>query len=352
MKKKVLSLSLALILVLGLLLAGCKDEKANQPIVTEGQIIVLVPEAAAGWDAAVVKYAQEEAAAMTGGITAEVRTSASAKDQIAQIDSICASTTPPAGVIVYPYDKTLESSMSKLADSGIPFLQFERIFDTEAVNSDVVANIKGDITGVGKEVALRFINDGMEPGDKTFVLVADTSADSDARKKGFTAILLDNGWTEQQISENIVYSRSAENDRAAAQQIFTEWIAEKSVEELAQYHYVFANTDEMALGILQALAGDGVEQAKKDIFLTSTMAMGSSQGVSELYRALDGTHENAAYPNIIANIDVFSVTYDPAMIKTAMRTLVSYLGGEKIVRDHTLGVEIVDYVNASEYPGY
>ncbi len=49
-----------------------------------------------------------------------------------------------------------------------------------------------------------------------------------------------------------------------------------------------------------------------------------------MYQVLKGEHANAAYPDIIANFDLFTVTYDPAMVKTAIQDMVTHLSGEAV----------------------
>ncbi|MDR3072818.1 MAG: substrate-binding domain-containing protein [Clostridiales Family XIII bacterium] len=352
MRKKLLAITLIAVLALSLL-GACgekKDDTAGSDVKT-GEIAVLVPSADHGWTGAVLTYAQEEADSLSGDITAKVYAATSAKEQSEQIDDLLAQNKPPVGIVILPYDNTLESAIVKIAESDIPFVQFDRIIDNETVTAKVVANVKGDNEGIGKESALRFIQDGIKPGDNVYVIIGDTSSVPQMRNKGFTDTLKDNDWTDDQINA-IEYSKATGWSRSEGKQIFIDWVNGKTAEQIGTYKYIFTHDDEIAMGILEALASSEIEQSKKDAFLASIEAIGTSSGLNEMYEVLKGQHANTAYPDLVANFDLFSVTYDPAMIKHAIEDMVKFLNGEEVPKDDTISVAVVDETNVNDFQGF
>jgi ribose transport system substrate-binding protein len=327
------------------------DSGSEAPPAAGGEIAVLVPSADHGWTGAVLTYAQEEAAAIGGDYTAKVYAATDAKAMSQQIDDLLAAATPPAGIVILPYDNTLEAAMQKVAESGVPFVMFDRIIDNASIQEKVVANVKGDNEGIGKETAKRFIADGLQPGDKIYVIIGDTSSVPQMRNDGFVAELKANGWTDEQIA-TIEYSAPTGWSRAEGKKIFIDWINAKTAEELADYHWLFTHDSEIAMGILEALSGSDIEAAKKDAFLEATTAFGSSSGLDEIYQVLKGEHSNGAYADIVKNFDLFDVTYDPAMIKNAIQDLLKSLQGESVPKDDTISVSVVDSTNVSEFQGF
>ena len=299
-KKKLLALLTASALTVGLL-SGCgggggttespSGGGETTPVNTEtepgaasgGDIYVLVPNADHGWTGAVLNYAQEKAEEVNaeGSYNVVVQAATDAKNQQEQIDDLLAAATPPAGIVILPYDNTMESSMASIAATDIPFIMVDRIIDNPVVQEKVTANVKGDNEGIGKATAERFIADGLQPGDKLYVMIGDTSSVPEMRNKGFTETLAANGWSEEQLA-SIEYSAATGWSRSTGKQLFTDWINSKTVEELGEYHYIFTHDDEIGMGILEALSGTEIEQAKKDAFLASVDSIASS---SEIGRA-------------------------------------------------------------------
>jgi ribose transport system substrate-binding protein len=358
MKKKLLAISLALIMVLATFAAcgSSSDSSASAgsaggDAAITGEIAVLVPSADHGWTGAVLKYAQEEAAALSGNITAKVYAATDPKEQSQQIDDLLAQSTPPIGIVILPHDNTLESAMAKVAASGIPYVMYDRIIDNPTVQDAVVANVKGDNEGIGQATAIRFKEKGLVAGDKVYVMIGDTSSVPEMRNNGFTTQLAADGWTAEQL-DTIEYSKATGWSRSEGKQIFIDWINSKTVKEIGDYHFIFTHDDELGMGILEALSGTEIEQAKKDAFLESVISLGSSSGLNEMYDVLKGQHSNTAYPALVENFDLFSVTYDPAMIKQAIHDMVDYLNGQDVSKDDTIPVSVVDATNVNEFQGF
>ncbi|MDR1272746.1 MAG: substrate-binding domain-containing protein [Clostridiales Family XIII bacterium] len=351
MKKKLFAILMAAIMVFAFAACSSGDSGGGEAS-GGGEIAVLVPSADHGWTGAVLNYAEEYAADNTSDYTIKVYAATDAKEQAQQIDDMLASSTPPAGIVILPYDNTLESAMTKVAQSDIPFIMYDRIIDAEAVQEKVVANVKGDNEGIGIATADRFADkDGMVAGDKVYVMIGDTSSVPEMRNQGFKDELKTLGWTDDQIA-TLEFSKATGWSRSEGKQIFIDWLNGKTGDEIATYHYIFTHDDEIAMGILEALAGSDIDAAKKDAFLTNVVSIGTSSGLNEIYEVLKGEHANSAYPDIVQNFDLFSVTYDPGMVKTAIEDMVKHLGGEEIAKDHTISVDVVDSTNVTEYQGF
>ena len=151
-KKKLLALLTASALTVGLL-SGCgggggttespSGGGETTPVNTEtepgaasgGDIYVLVPNADHGWTGAVLNYAQEKAEEVNaeGSYNVVVQAATDAKNQQEQIDDLLAAATPPAGIVILPYDNTMESSMASIAATDIPFIMVDRIIDNPVV---------------------------------------------------------------------------------------------------------------------------------------------------------------------------------------------------------------------------
>jgi hypothetical protein len=106
------------------------------------------------------------------------------------------------------------------------------------------------------------------------------------------------------------------------------------------------------MGIMEALVGSDIETAKKDALLTSIIAIGSASGLDELYDVLRNQHDNNSYAEIMENIDLFSVTYDPSTIKHAIEVMVNFLDGETVTKEDITPSEVVDAMNVQNFNGY
>lgn len=313
-------------------------------------IAILVPNADHGWTGSVLTYAEEKAAEINaaGVYTAKVISSTDAANQISQIEDIIDNESA-ASIVILPQDNTLEATMKKLADSGIPFVMFDRVIDSVA--DKAVASVMGDNNGIGVETAKRFIADGMQPEDKILVFPGDNSSVPEMRNAGFQSELLANGWTEEQI--NAIESTAFTGwSRSTAKQLFTEWLDSKTVEEIAEYKWVFTHDSEIVMGMLEALKSTEIDDAKKEAFQNAGVHLASSSGLNELYSVLRGIHQKDYSAEIAGLADFFDVTYDPAMIKTAIDDMIVALEGGELEKTHVITVSVVDANNVNEFQGF
>lgn len=313
-------------------------------------IAILVPNADHGWTGAVLTYAEEKAEAINaeGKYTAKVISSADPANQISQVEDIIENESAKS-IVILPQDNTLETTMKKLADSGIPFVMFDRVIDTVA--EQAVASVKGDNEGIGAETAKRFIAAGMVPGDKILIMPGDNSSVPQMRNDGFFGVLLENGWTQEQVDaiESTAYTGWS---RSEGKKLFTEWLDSHTVEEIAEYKWIFTHDDEIGMGILEALKSSEIDTAKKEAFLTAGVHLASSSGLNEMYSVIKGIHQKDYSAEVAGLADLFTVTYDPAMIQIACDDMIASLDGGEVAKDHVIPVSVVDATNVNDFRGF
>ena len=336
--KKIVALLLALMLVCSAAAMAATD------------IAILVPNADHGWTGAVLTYAEEKAEAINaeGKYTAKVISSADPANQISQVEDIIENESAKS-IVILPQDNTLETTMKKLADSGIPFVMFDRVIDTVA--DAAVASVKGDNEGIGAETAKRFIAAGMVPGDKILIMPGDNSSVPQMRNDGFFGVLLENGWTQEQVDaiESTAYTGWS---RSEGKKLFIEWLDSNTVEEITACKWIFTHDDEIAMGILEALKSSEIDTAKKDAFLSAGVHLGTSSGLNEIYSVLKGIHQKDYSAEVAGLADLFSVTYDPAMIQIACDDMIASLDGGEVAKDHVIPVSVVDATNVNDFRGF
>lgn len=360
--KKILALALALVLVLALF-AGCSSpaptetDPVDEPTAPvdeptgEGKTIaILVPNADHGWTGAVMTYAEEMAKTVNdaGAYAATVITSTDAANQISQVEDLIENKSADA-VVILPQDNQLEATMKKLAESGIPFVMFDRVIDS--VFDSAVASVKGDNEGIGSATAARFIEDGMQPGDNILIMPGDNSSVPEMRNNGFFTTLLENGWTQEQV-DAIKSTAYTGWSRSEGKKLFTEWLEASTIDEITATKWIFTHDDEIAMGILEALKSSDIDEAKKEAFLNAGVHLGTSSGLNEIYSVLKGIHQKDYTAEVEKLGDLFSVTYDPAMIKTAVQDMIDHLDGNNVAKDHVISVEVVDATNVDQYQGF
>lgn len=328
--------------------AAAAEDPASAP--TGNKLAILVPNADHGWTGAVMTYAEEMAAEVNaaGAYEATVITSTDAANQISQVEDLIENKSADA-VVILPQDNQLEATMKKLADSGIPFVMFDRVIDS--VSANAIASVKGDNEGIGAQTAQRFIDKGLQPGDPVLIMPGDNSSVPEMRNNGFKSVLLENGWTQEQV-DAIKSTAYTGWSRSEGKKLFTEWLETSTVEEIAATKYIFTHDDEIAMGILEALKSSDIDEAKKAAFLGAGVHLGTSSGLNEIYSVLKGIHQKDYTAEVAQLADLFSVTYDPAMIKIAIQDMIDSLNGQEVAQDHVVPVEVVDATNVENYQGF
>lgn len=324
----------------------------------EGEhIYVLTAPEDHGWTGSVATFAKEKIEEINaeGTYTAELITSANAGEQIVNIEDIIAAGEENIAFVIQPIDDTVQSAIQQIVDAEIPYVAFDRIID--GVAASAVSNVKGDNTGIGAAAAAYFVQEGMQPGDAVYVYEGDTSSVTSLRDSGFTDYLTGNleyegnvigedaKWTEDDL-KSITYSGAMNWSRSETKTSFESLMGDASNAEIKWF---YAEDDELAMGILEALQGGGIDDATKEKFLDNAPYITGCGGLDELYAVMRGE----SFADIAEKCGgIVSVTYSPAMIQTAIQDMVDYLNGDTVEQDHVIACEIVTAENVTEYPSF
>lgn len=244
---------------------------------------------------------------------------------------------------------------SKGVDAEIPYVAFDRII--EGVADSAVSNVKGDNEGIGAACAAYYTEQGLKPGDAVYVYEGDTSSVTTLRDEGFTKYLTgeleydgktiadDAKWSEDDL-KSITYSGAMNWSRSDTKTAYESLLGDASN---ADIKWFYAEDDELAMGILEALQGGGIDDATKEKFLGNAPYLTGCGGLDELYAVLRGE----SFTDIADQFGgIVSVTYSPAMIQTAIQDMVDYLDGKDVEQDHVIACEIVNKDNVKDYPSF
>ena len=345
MKRKTLAILTAAAMAAGSLSAGVCVYAADDAT----HIYVLTAPEDHGWTGSVATFAKEKVEEVNndGKYTAELITSANAAEQIVNIEDIVASGEDNIAVVIQPIDDTVQSA--------IPYVAFDRIID--GVSSSAVSNVKGDNEGIGAAAAAYFVSEGMTPGEAVYVYEGDTSSVTSLRDSGFTEYLTgeleydgetiadDKKWTEDDL-KSITYSGAMNWSRSDTKTSFESLLGDSAN---ADIKWFYAEDDELAMGILEALQGGGIDDATKEAFLGNKPYITGCGGLDELYAVMRGE----SFQDIAEQCGgIVSVTYSPAMIQTAIQDMVDHLDGEEVEQDHVIACEIVNSDNVKDYPSF
>ena len=314
------------------------------------EIAIMVPSADHGWTGAVLTYAQEKAEEINaeGNYEAKVYAATDVDNQIQQVDDLLAAPDGLAGIVILPYDNGLQSTLEKIAVAGIPFVQFDRVINSDILDENVLANVKGDNVGIGYETGKRLLADGLAKEDYVYEMIGDNSSVPELRSQGFRDALKEAGWTDEDIEAAVVKSAATGWSRDTGKELFESWFGSAQC-DTSKKLWIFTHDDEIAMGVLESLNGSALDETKKAEFLGQLQALAGSSGLAEMYAVLKDKHQTIARPT---DYDIFSVTYDPAMIKEACDVMIRGLSGEEIEKDYVIPVSVVDAENVDEFQGF
>ena len=226
---------------------------------------------------------------------------------------------------------------------------YDRVIDAVAENA--VSVVKGDNEGIGLETAKRFVADGLQPGDNVLIIPGDNSSVPEMRNNGFFKGLLEAGWTQEQV-DGIKSTAYTGWSRSEGRRLFTEWLDSNTIDDIKANRYIFTHDDEIAMGMLEALKSSDIDPGKKEAFLGAKVNLGTSSGLNEIYSVLRGIHQKDYTAEVAQLNDLFSVTYDPGMIKIAIQDMVDHLDGKEVPKDHVVPVSVVDATNVDQFQGF
>jgi ribose transport system substrate-binding protein len=310
-----------------------------------------------GWTGSVATFAKEKIEEINndGSYSAELITSTDAADQITKIEDILAKGEKDIAFVVQPMDDTVQSAIQEIVDADIPYVAFDRIID--AVSTSAISNVKGDNEGIGAGAAAYFVSLGLTPGEAVYVYEGDTSSVTTLRDQGFVEYLTgeisfdgetisdDLKWSEDDL-DAISYSGAMNWSRSDTKTSFESLLGEASNAEIKWF---YAEDDELAMGILEALNGGGISDETKEAFLANGPVITGCGGLDEYYEVLRGN----SYTDIVSQCGgVMSVTYSPSMIQTAIQDMVDYLNGEEVEQDHVIRCENVTADNVADYKSF
>ena len=336
---------------------GGEESEESSEKVGGTHIYVLTAAEDHGWTGSVATFAKEKVEEVNGEGTysAEVITSANANEQITKLEDIVASGEKDIAVVIQPMDDTVQSAIQQLVDAEIPFVAFDRIID--AVSAAAVSNVKGDNQGIGAGAAGKNIEKGMKPGAKLNVYEGDTSSVTTLRDGGFTEYLTgelefggskiadDAKWTEDDL-DSITYSGAMNWSRSDTKASYETLMGDTSN---ADIKWIYAQDDELAMGIMEALNGGGISDSTKEAIYAAKPFITGCGGLGEYYDVIGGE----SYADITENLGgVMSVTYSPSMIQTAIQDMVDYLDGKDVEQDHVIACENVVPENVADYPSF
>ncbi|WP_313186072.1 substrate-binding domain-containing protein [Lacrimispora sp.] len=318
--------------------------------------VLTVPEDH-GWTGSVATFAKQKIQEVNenGTYTAELITSANAAEQIRNIEDIVSKGETDIAMVIQPIDDTVQSAIQGVIDAGIPYVAFDRIID--GVSGKAVSNVKGDNSGIGAGAAAYFVSLGLTPGEPIYVYEGDTSSVTTLRNEGFTKYLTgelefggevinaDKKWSQDDL-KSITYSGAMNWSRSDTKTSFESLMGDS---KNANIKWFYAEDDELAMGILEALSGGGIDEATKETFLSGKPVITGCGGLDELYEVLRGK----TYEDIASKCGgIMSVTYSPSMIQTAIEDMVDYLDGKQVTQDHVIACENVTSENVTEYPSF
>ncbi|PJJ30886.1 substrate-binding domain-containing protein [Lacrimispora celerecrescens] len=344
--------------------AAVKTESTTAETVKETEVVkegthiyvLTVPEDH-GWTGSVATFAKQKIQEVNenGTYTAELITSANAAEQIRNIEDIVSKGEKNIAMVIQPIDDTVQSAIQGVIDAGIPYVAFDRIID--GVSGKAVSNVKGDNSGIGAGAAAYFVSLGLTPGEPIYVYEGDTSSVTTLRNEGFTKYLTgelefggevinaDKKWSQDDL-KSITYSGAMNWSRSDTKTSFESLMGDSNN---AKIKWFYAEDDELAMGILEALSGGGIDEATKDTFLSGKPVITGCGGLDELYEVLRGK----TYVDIASKCGgIMSVTYSPSMIQTAIEDMVDYLDGKQVTQDHVIACENVTSENVTEYPSF
>jgi ribose transport system substrate-binding protein len=292
---------------------------AGHAIAADKKVVaVSIPAADHGWTAGVVyhaKAAADEINKAFPNVEVVVKTSPSAADQVSALEDLSASRKPDALVILPYTSEELTQPVKAIKDMGTFITVVDRGLTDEGIQDLYLA---GDNIAVGANTA-KFMIDKLGGKGDIVVLRGIPTVIDDERIKGFEDTIKG---TDIKILD-IQYANWNSDEAFKLMQDY-----------LAKYPHidaVWANDDDMLLGVLEAVKQSGRTDIK--------LALGGNGMKDIVKKVIDGDEMTPV-----------ETPYPPAMIKTAIYMTVANLVGQAPVRGAVkLDAPLITQDNAAEY---
>lgn len=292
---------------------------AGQALAADKKVVaVSIPAADHGWTAGVVyhaKAAADEINKAFPGVEVVVKTSPSAADQVSALEDLSASRKPDALVILPYSSEELTEPVKAIKDKGTFITVVDRGLTDPSIQDLYLA---GDNIAVGANTA-KFMIDKLGGKGDIVVLRGIPTVIDDERIKGFEDTIKG---TDIKILD-IQYAHWNSDEAFKLMQDY-----------LAKYPHidaVWANDDDMLLGVLEAVKQSGRTDIK--------LALGGNGMKDIVKKVIDGDEMTPV-----------ETPYPPAMIKTAIYMTVANLVGHAPVRGAVkLDAPLITKDNAAEY---
>jgi len=281
-------------------------------------VAVSIPAADHGWTAGVVYHAKAAADEINKAfpdIDVVVKTSPSAADQVSALEDLSASRKLDALVILPYTSEELTQPVKAIKDMGTFITVVDRGLTDEGIQDLYLA---GDNIAVGTNTA-KFMIDKLGGKGDIVVLRGIPTVIDDERIKGFEDTI--KGTDIKVLDMQYAHWNSDEGFKLMQ-------------DYLAKYPHidaVWANDDDMLLGVLEAVKQSGRTDIK--------LALGGNGMKDIVKKVIDGDEMTPV-----------ETPYPPAMIKTAIYMTVANLVGQAPVRGAVkLDAPLITKDNAAEY---
>lgn len=281
-------------------------------------IAVSIPAADHGWTAGVVYHAQAAAAEIQAAfpnIEVIVKTSPSAAAQVSALEDLAATRQPDALVILPYSSEELTGPVQAVKDAGT----FITVVDRGLTDPDIQdLYVAGDNIAVGSTTA-KFLIDNMDGKGDVVVLRGIPTVIDDERIQGFQDTI---AGTDIKVLD-IQYANWNSDEAFTLMQDY-----------LAKYPHidaVWANDDDMLLGVLEAI---------------------KQSGRTEIKYALGGNGMKEIIEKVMAGdaMTPIETPYPPSMIKTAIYMTAAQFNGQAPARGTVkLDAPLITKDNAAEY---
>lgn len=359
--KRLITILLALVMVLGLVACGQTEPEAavNEPTVpptmapyvpAAKSICLLVPEAEEGWDAQAAEAAKAVADEINaaGEITVTVKTYADAAAQVEILEEIASTSTGDGslGVVLMPAGEETEAALQKLLEANVSYALAGNIPESAAAAS--VTNISYDHRQIGAAAAAYLVNSGLT--QKNDLVILEGVSEEDALKtEGFKLYLegkmeVDGATIETPWNSfaTVAYSDMESATREGAKKYFESYMEDGN---RAYTGYFAAWDDTYLLGILDALQDEYITSTnRKHLYDMKPVFTGFGAGaeLSDLllaHQLLSLDDEPTEVDKVLDKIrDMNSIVYDANMLAQALQAMADHMAGQVVDHEQILRV--------------